>query len=195
MSGFIGVRARLAQAVAVLTGNYERTDVPVANEFKELIVAGYNWLGRYLSLAEVNPLSQQYVEQNLVAALSLGAGTTYYPSSAGMAMGGFKDLGTALLLVAGAVGAANSITVTLETSNDTTNPPGTWVDVSVAGYDLGLNVYGIASWAAAAGATTTKILDWDNLNCRRFRFKVVVVLDGANPNNSTLTLWTRHKAL
>ena len=46
--------------------------------------------------------------------------------------------------------------------------------------------------AGAAGSVPATIVDWDNLNCRRFRVKVAVVYAA---NNALLTLWTRHKAL
>lgn len=193
MSGFVEFRARLAQDAAKMAGNVAQMVQPVTNEFSEIVLAGYNWLGRFISIGEANPLSQQYVEQELANALSLAAGTTYYPSSAGASMGGYKDLGSDILLAT--TGAGDSITVTIETTDDTTNPPaaGSWVDITMAGYDLGTNAYGAASFAAsgAAGALN-KIVDWDNLNSRRFRFKVVVV---KAVNNSTLSLWIRQKAL
>jgi len=193
MSGIIDFRARIAQAAAFLAANYEANVHPVTNEFREIVLASYNWLSRSLREEEINPLSQQYTEQELANALGLAAGTTYYPSSAGMAMGGYKDLGLDIMLAT--TGAGDSITVTIQATNDTTNPPaaGSWVDVTLAGYDLGTGAASVASYVAsgAAGALN-KIVDWDNLNCRRFRFVVVVV---KAVNNSTLSLWTRQKAL
>jgi len=107
--------------------------------------------------------------------------------------GRLKDLGLDILLAT--TGAGDSITVTIQATNDTTNPPaaGSWVDVTLAGYDLGTGAASVASYVAsgAAGALN-KIVDWDNLNCRRFRFVVVVV---KAVNNSMLSLWTRQKAL
>jgi len=186
-------KARAAQSPATISGSAERESLPVTNEFRETVMAGYNWLARFLNISEINPLSQQYTEQELANALGLAAGTTYYPSSAGMAMGGYKDLGLDIMLAT--TGAGDSITVTIQATNDTTNPPaaGSWVDVTLAGYDLGTGAASVASYVAsgAAGALN-KIVDWDNLNCRRFRFVVVVV---KAVNNSTLSLWTRHKAL
>lgn len=193
MSGFVEFRARLAQDAAKMTGNVAQMVQPVTNEFSEIVLAGYNWLGRFVGIAESNPLSQQYVEQELANALSLAAGTTYYPSSAGMAMGGYKDLGVDVLLAT--TGAGDSIVVTLEATNDTTNPPaaGSWVDITLAGWDLNTGA-ALAPPMTAAGAAGAynKVVDWDNLNTRRFRFKVVVV---KAVNNSTLSLWIRQKAL
>ena len=166
----------------------------VTNEFRELVLAGYNWLARYLSVAEANPLSVQVLEQQLAAALSLAAGDTYYPSANGALMTGYKDLSVEFILLAGAA-AGDSITLTLQISQDTTVPPavGTWVDVTLAGFDLATGAPSAASYSAAAGATVTDTVDWDNLDVRQWRIKVTVV---KATNNSTITLLTtRQKAL
>ena len=166
----------------------------VGNEFRELVLAGYNWLGRYLSTTEANPLSVQVLEQQLAAALSLAAGDTYYPSANGALMTGYKDLSVEFILLAGAA-AGDSITLTLQISQDTTVPPavGTWVDVTLAGFDLATGAPSAASYSAAAGATVTDTVDWDNLDVRQWRIKVTVV---KATNNSTITLLTtRQKAL
>jgi len=111
-----------------------------------------------------------------------------------MAMGGYKDLGTEFMM--STTNAGNSMTLTVQATDDTTNPPaaGSWVDVTLAGYNLLTGSASAASYVAAgaAGSVPATIVDWDNLNCRRFRVKVVVVYVA---NNALLTLWTRHKAL
>ena len=195
MSGIIDFRARIAQAAAFLAANYEANVHPVTNEFREIVLASYNWLSRSLREEEINPLSQQYTEQELANALNLAlTGDYYYPSSAGMAMGGYKDLGTEFMM--STTNAGNSMTLTVQATDDTTNPPaaGSWVDVTLAGYNLLTGSASAASYVAAgaAGSVPATIVDWDNLNCRRFRVKVAVVYAA---NNALLTLWTRHKAL
>ena len=193
MAGFAEFRARIAQVAAVIATNVEQSVMPVTNEFRETVLASYNWLTRSLRAEEINPTSQQYSEQCLAAALSLAAGTTYYPSANGMSMGGFKDLGTEFVLAT--TGAGDSIVLTLEATNDTTVPPaaGSWQDVTLAGYDLMTGAMAAPPFTAAGAASTVYgIVDWDNLNCRLFRVKIVVV---KALNNSTLTIWTRQKAL
>jgi hypothetical protein len=195
MSGIIDFRARLAQAAAFIAANVEANVHPVTNEFREIVLAGYNWLGRFINIGEVNPLSQQYTEQELASATAVVVGTAYFPSSAGMAMGGYKDLGTEFSITTGA-NAGDTMTLTLEASDDTTNPPaaGSWVTISKAGYDLNANALGAASWVATSvgvALTATYIVDWDNLNCRRFRFSVT-----AGVHDGVLTrLHIRQKAL
>jgi len=188
-------KARIAPAAAILSSNGEKESLPITNEFRETVMAGYNWLARFLNISEINPLSQQYTEQELANALNLAlTGDYYYPSSAGMAMGGYKDLGTEFMM--STTNAGNSMTLTVQATDDTTNPPaaGSWVDVTLAGYNLLTGSASAASYVAAgaAGSVPATIVDWDNLNCRRFRVKVAVVYAA---NNALLTLWTRHKAL
>jgi len=48
MSGIIDFRARIAQAIAEIATNVEKNVTPVTNEFREQVLAGYNWLSRSL---------------------------------------------------------------------------------------------------------------------------------------------------
>ena len=186
------VEARLAQAAA-LTGTSYTAQV-VSNEYREMVIAGYNWLARYLNTGEVNPLSMQFFEQTLANAVSFGAGGTYYyPSANGALMAGFKDLSLEFILSAN--GAGDSITLTFEISQDTAAAPaaGSWVNVMLSGWDTGAGAAAAASYAAAGvGSTTTGIVDWDELNAKQFRVVLTVVRAVAN---LTATLHARQKAL
>lgn len=201
MSAIINMRARIAQAVAKIATNIDASVEPVTNEFGEMAIASYNWLARYLGISEVNPLSQQYTEQELAAAAAIlvAGGPWYYPSSAGMAMGGYKDLGSEFTITTGAT-AADTISISLEVSDDTTNPPaaGSWQNISPSGSDLitAAPPPGPTSWISTSpgggGATSlTKVIDWDNLNVRRFRF----VLAAAGHDAVLTRLHIRLKAL
>ena len=186
------VEARLAQAAALTATSY--TGQLVSNEYREMVIAGYNWLARYLNTGEVNPISMQLSEQTLASAVAFAATNTYYyPAANGALMAGFKDLSLEFILSSN--GAGDSITLTFEISQDPAAAPaaGSWVNVMLSGWDTNAGAAAAASYAAAGvGSTVTNILDWDNLNAVHYRVVLAVVRATAN---LTATLHTRTKAL
>ncbi len=98
----------------------------------------------------------------------IAAGTNYYPDANGFLMRGFNDL-SILYAISGGV------TLTIEASQEEADEdPVNWVDITEAGYDLGTNQTGSASFIDLTG-----IVDFDNLNVQRVRLKSVTS-DGTN---------------
>jgi len=92
----------------------------------------------------------------------IAAATNYYPDVNGHKMTGFNDL-SVLYSISGGV------TLTIEVSqDDIEDTPTIWVDITEAGYDLGTNQTGAASFVDLTG-----IVDFDNLNVTRIRLKSV----------------------
>jgi hypothetical protein len=197
MSGHVLFRSRLAQAPAFTAANDEKSGHPILNEFREIVLAGYNWVGRFLNVAEANPLSYQVPEQELAAAVAIVVATPqYFPSSAGMAMLGFKDLSAGFTTVTGA-NAGDTMKVEFQVSDDTTNPPaaGSWTPASAVAVDQATAALGpAAGWLTTSvgpALTTAWTVNWNKLNVRRFRFLVT-----AGVHDGTLTrLHIRQTAL
>lgn len=137
---------------------------------------------------ETNPLSAQYVSELLVSSAAL-QGTLYYPSAAGAAMAGYKDLSIDWYLLGNAAGPT-TITLTLEATSDDVTP--FWHDVTRSGY-LVTNpaAGGAASYASVGAVAADGILDWDELNVKLYRVKIVVNA----ANNCTARIYSRRKAL
>jgi len=138
---------------------------------------------------EINPLSEQHLTELLVNSAVLNNATYYYPSAAGGIQDGYKDLSFDFALIGNAAGPT-TITMTIEGSNDSA-----WTlpkDITRAGY-LVTNpaAGGAASYAAAGAVTTSGILDFDELNTKYWRVKIVVNA----ANNCTARIWVRRKAL
>lgn len=193
----IKVKSRIAQQPARMADNRENSAEPVANEFGELVLACYNWLGRFLNIAESNPLSQQILELELGAAVAIVVGTPqYFPSSAGAEMRGFKDIGAGFTTVTGA-NAGDTMLVEFQVTDDTTNPPaaGSWTPANAVGVDQATAGLGpAAGWLATSvgpALTTSWNINWRALNVRRWRFLVT-----ATAHDGTLTrLHVRETAL
>jgi len=136
---------------------------------------------------ETNPLSAQYVVELLVSTAAYANNTTtYYPSAVGMAMAGYKDWSLDFYMT----GAANVCTVTVEATDDDVTPY--WHDISPSGYERVTNAVGVASYANVAGAAVQGIWDFDELNSKLVRVKIVSDAGGAV---STVRLYVRRKAL
>lgn len=175
---FTTFKSRIAQATALLTSNGEKDALPVTNEFRELVVAGYNWLSRAIRSEEVNPLSQQYVEQTFVSSsnVTTSSMTTlyYYPSSAGASMNGYRDLATEICLSS----SSGSIFVWVQGTVQTVASP-EWVDITKMGYSYGTNTGSYSSFSAATG-TANWIVAHENLNLDRVRYAVQVDVSNVN---------------
>ena len=139
---------------------------------------------------EQNPLSAQYVVELLISTAAYAANTTtYYPSANGAAMAGYKDLDLDWFMTAGAL---NTMTLTVEATSDDVTPY--WHDVTRSGYLVtNPGAGGAASYVTAIAGTLDGILDWDELNVKLYRVKIVSSNGGAAV--STLRLYSRRKAL
>jgi hypothetical protein len=150
---------------------------------------GYTAASNSFRSEEINPLNDKYVRENLVdAAVNVTAGT-YYPSSAGIEMAGYKDCSIEFQFTAANNG---TVTMTVEATN-AADPLATadWVDITQACYSGNTNSYGNASYATAVNGSLKDILFLDELNVRAVRVLIVVAV-----GNSTLVqIDVRRKSL
>lgn len=186
---FTTFKARLAQAAAILSSNGEKDSLPITNEYRELVVAGYNWLSRAIRGEEVNPLSQQYVNQTFVSSSNVTtsslASPYYYPASAGVSINSYKDVATELCMSS----SSGSIFVYIEGTVQTVTSP-EWVDITQMAYDYGANT-GSYSYFTVATGSINYMFALENINVDRIRFKVHV--DYSNVNRIEIT--SKMKAL
>lgn len=115
--------------------------------------------------------TDQFTEPDvLLAAASLATTAgTYYPSATGYNMNGYRNISFEWSLVSGVTG---TVTLTFEASNDTPFPASPR-NITLAGYELVINGHA-ASYTANTGATTSGIIDFDNINTKYVRAKLVV---------------------
>jgi hypothetical protein len=116
--------------------------------------------------AEISPLNEKVLEQDLVDTTDLPAETYYYPNSDGLSMNGYKDI-----CVQGVT--SGGVTTTFEATIDGAAVPD-WIDITLAAYDLLTNSTGNASFV-----DESFMADFDNLNVKTFRVKCVTS-DGTN---------------
>ena len=142
-----------------------------------------------IRVEEINPLSQQFVSELLVssAVLQSGASPFYYPSTAGAAAAGFKDISFDYYLL-GNAGPA-TITMTIEGTSDDVTP--FWHGITMAGYNLPTNAAGAASYASVGAVALDGMLDFDEYNGKLIRVKTVV----SAAFNCTARIYMRRKAL
>lgn len=141
----------------------------------EVRPAGYDATPDAQKVYDVAPFYTNSVIDVIANATNVPAGPTYYPAATGLDMLNYTDVSFELN------GASGITTLTFEASNDSafTTPQ----DVSKAGYDLKNNALGTASWT-----DPQTIVDFDNLNTRYIRVKVIG--DGSN----TLKITARRKS-
>ncbi len=148
------------------------------NQYFEIVIAGYNWLTNLIRTEEVNPLSQQYVEQTFASASSVTTSSMttlyYYPSTAGASMNGYRDLATEVCLSS----SSGSIFVWIQGTVQTVASP-EWVDISQMGYSYGTNTGSYSSYSVATGAANW-IIAHENLNVDRIRYAVQVDYSNVN---------------
>jgi len=149
--------ARSSQTGSV--GNDDAQTV-VSNLYGEQVVAGYDWSTQSNSVTESNPLSEQYVEEELIDTTNVTAATNYYPSSAGLTLGGYKDF-----CVQGVI--SGGVTATIEVTLDDAASPD-WLDITKAGFEMVTNTTNNTSFV-----DTSFVLDFDNLNVKAVRVKSV----------------------
>ncbi len=111
------------------------------------------------------------LDTSLVDTTNIAANTYYYPSSSGMAMVGYKDFS----LTGKMIDAAATSTLTVEGTNDEVLAGADWIQVW--GYDTKNNT--LVNSVAVVSGTTTFAWDFDNLNYKYVRVKLVTG-DGTN---------------
>jgi len=118
-------------------------------------------------------------------------------------MDGYRDLGITIHALGGIEDGDPDVDVqvdvTLEVSNDDDTNPATrqWIDVTAAGYRLDIDsTIGAGNTIQSVGNTAVNAqADWDELNVRRYRFKVVFSLGDPDSTNGEISIWTRRDAL
>jgi hypothetical protein len=114
---------------------------------------------------EGNGINYQCVEESLVDAINTAGATIYYPSSLGATMLGYRNLSLSGKLI----DADATLPMTLEVTNDEDATNADWIQVY--GYDAKNN--SLVNSISAVSGTTTFEWDFDNLNVRFWRVKVV----------------------
>lgn len=178
-------KARIAQAAAILTSNGENDAKPVTNEFREFVMAGYNWLTRAMRTEETNPITYQYVpSQAWVSSSNTTSGTiAYYPSSAGEIVGPGKDISFHMYLSS----SSGSIFTYIEATSDTNALP-VWGDITQMGYSCATNTGSYSTFSVATGSTNWFVAI-ENFNFERIRVRTVI--DYSNVN--TMAIYKRSK--
>lgn len=142
-------------------------------------------------MEEISPLSQQYVTEQIVSSTTLTSASSpyYYPSSAGGLLDGYAHISFDWYILGNAAGPT-TITLTVEGTDDAawTTPQ----DITRAGY-LVTNpaAGGVASYASVGAVANNGVLDFDYLNLKYWRVKLVVNA----ANNCTARIWARRRAL
>jgi hypothetical protein len=130
-------------------------------------------------------------EQSLQDVANLAANTYYYPAEAGLEPENFKDFSITGKLVCG---ADNTVTVTIEGTNDEDATPANRDWIQCYGYSTYANAV-INSVANPASTTTPVGWDFDGWNYRYFRVKVVTANPGPAALSNTVILKLRRKFL
>jgi len=126
---------------------------------------------------EVNPLNTQVLEESLVDTTNVAASQQWYPSSAGMAMLGYKNLSLTGKYIEGDA-VTSTITVWAMNDEDTTN--GDWIQIY--GYDSKNNTF-VNSLSQVNAGTLTFAWDFDNLN---YKYVRVGLLPGDATNTAII---------
>jgi len=156
--GIMGMmEAASTQKTAVTAADAVR---PIANLNGEQVIASHTWSTNSNRTEEIDPVSEHYVEEELIDTTNVAAATNYYPSSDGKVLGAFN-----IVSIQGII--SGGVTATIEATWDDAASPD-WVDVTPAGYDLLTNATGGASFI-----DTNFALDFDQLNAKKVRIKSV----------------------
>jgi len=188
--------ARTSQEAAVVNGDAARF---VLNANGELVLASHTWATQSDRNEEIDPLNQQAVEDLIIDDTTIAAdpGTSYAPSADGILMFGYKDISFQLYIKGGIkTGPTNTtITVTFQGTDDLVVSAATrWVDITQAGYDLGSNSNGNASFTATGATVADHIIDFDEFNCKRIRV-VYDFDDDPDSTNGAIVVKSRRKSL
>lgn len=122
--------------------------------------------------------------------LAIGA-AYYYPSTDGYTGDNFKDFSLTGKLICG---ADNTVTVSVEGTNDTDTVAANRDYYAIYGYDSYRNAVS-NSMPCPASTTYPLLWDFDNINYKYFRVKVVVTNAGPGALSNTIILMARRKSL
>jgi hypothetical protein len=170
-----------ADRVQLITDLYRRLWV---------VIAGYDSGSNANRVFEVSPLNLQVLEESLLDTTNhaVSAGISY-PSDDGLVMMGYRDFSITGKFICG---ADNTVTLTIEGTNDEDATPANRDWIVLYAYRTDTNTV-INSIACAASSTATFGWDFDNLNYRYVRARLVITNTGALSN--TIILKIRRKAL
>lgn len=174
-------QARDGQLSAVAEDDATRL---VTNLYGELVNAGHTWATSSDRSEEVDPVSQQYVNESLVDTTNVTAATHYYPSSTGSVMDGYADLSVTGKFIDG----DGTLTLTLEVSNDDDSANADWNAIKF--FDDDSAVAALVASLTVTNGTLLLTATSKELNYRRYRWKVV-----ASGATNTVILKQRKKAL
>lgn len=132
----------------------------------------------FLKINNQNPDSINYIQDTILDAINVIAGTHYYP----MSMDGYKDLS----LTGKFIDIDSTITMTVEATNDEDTTNADWIQIY--GYDSKNDI--MTNNISCSSTTTTFAWDFDNLNYSYFRIKVV-----NTDNINTIIIKIRRKSL
>lgn len=144
---------------------------------------------------EANPLNSQYVEEAAVDTTNVAAAATYYPSSLGMAMAGYKNFSITGKYIDG---DAVATTLSVQGTNDSDTTNADWVNVQgqvqgITGTVTG-TVAGVAGTAIVPGSVATQLstalaqtmtFAWDFDNCN-FRYIRILLTPGDATNTAII---------
>jgi len=125
-------------------------------------------------MAEVNPISMQYVNEIWVSSSNVAAGINNYPSIGGVNTGGYKSA-----LIHFYVSSSGNFTLTVSGSNEvnTSNPAWSWANITPSALNLCTNTTS-GSYDSGAGILSGT-LQYKDLNMDRIR----VDLSGSSSTN------------
>lgn len=146
-------------------------------------------------IEEINPLSQQFIEESLVDTTNVAAAATYYPASTGMAMAGYKNFSITGKYIDG---DATTTTLAVQGTNDEDSTNADWVAIqgqiqgitgTVTGIVGGVSGTPIVPGSVCSGLSTaiaqTMTFAWDFDNCN-YRFIRVVLTPGDATNTAII---------
>jgi hypothetical protein len=202
-----GAEARSSSPALETEGDGVRLITDLA---KALIIAGYQYATTSIRMEEIYPLNDKYIPGANVDVTNVAVqGTLYWPSIAGDTIDSWKDFDVHIAVKGGTNGENNAqIDVYLDiTSGMLIGGATQWEDGSGAGYvvaststpgdaDQTIRQLGETSIISSLGDNlVSRVIDWDNLNTRLWRFRIEVTLFDPATVKAEYHIWPRRKAL
>jgi len=155
----------------------------ITTQFKELIIAGYDYTNNLIRTSETDPLNEKYENNSIdVDTSNITADTHYYPTADGAVIDGYQDHS----LTGKFIDVDGDLTLSLEVSNDENSATADWNEV----YFYDNNADAVVNNITVSNSTKLFSLSLSDMNFRRYRW--VVVASGAT---NTVILKGRNKAL
>jgi hypothetical protein len=147
---------------------------------------GYDNTLDIIKTIDQSPLSSSYILDSLLDAVNTASGTTYFPSSTGLSMDGFRDLTLTGYIIEG---DAVTDTIELQVTNDE-DPTDATAWITIYGYNVAAN--NIVNKITTGGVAGIYGFAWDFENCNFSLVRAkIVTADSTN----TITLKMRRKAI